>query len=488
MTRVGAAPRMPAAPVSAIGGALVRHEARIALALAVAWTVLYATLAVLRHVTWNSTAFDLSVFDQVYWNTTEGRLLESSLDRGSCVPGSFFGGHFSPLHFALLPAYALLPRAETLVVLQAVAIGLGAWPVYVLARDRLRPGAERLVWVLCFLLLAPLSWMALFDFHEIPFAIPFLGWALVFVARGRHWQAVLTLLASFLVKEELPLVALGFAALLLLKRQWLPGLTLGGASVAWFVVAVKVIVPAFAGGDYRYTSFYAGLGNDEVEIVRTVLTDPARTLGVLAHDARMKLRYLAAIFGPGLGLTLASGPYAVLTLPTLAYSLLSDYSHQYSLQTHYPATLVPLAVGTSLLGMSRLRGRLRGLATPGVLAASVALALLYGDVPLGPKFDPSRFALEPRYAAIAGALAAIPPDARVSASDFVAAQLAHRRYLREYSYQHTCGDADYVILDVADPQTFARDPVRLEREREALRGLGYVEIASGEGLSVLRRR
>lgn len=488
MTRIGAAPRMPAAPVSAIGGALVRHEARIALALAVAWTVLYATLAVLRHVTWNSTAFDLSVFDQVYWNTTEGRLLESSLDRGSCVPGSFFGGHFSPLHFALLPAYALLPRAETLVVLQAVAIGLGAWPVYVLARDRLRPGAERLVWVLCFLLLAPLSWMALFDFHEIPFAIPFLGWALVFVARGRHWQAVLTLLASFLVKEELPLVALGFAALLLLKRQWLPGLTLGGASVAWFVVAVKVIVPAFAGGDYRYTSFYAGLGNDEVEIVRTVLTDPARTLGVLAHDARMKLRYLAAIFGPGLGLTLASGPYAVLTLPTLAYSLLSDYSHQYSLQTHYPATLVPLAVGTSLLGMSRLRGRLRGLATPGVLAASVALALLYGDVPLGPKFDPSRFALEPRYAAIAGALAAIPPDARVSASDFVAAQLAHRRYLREYSYQHTCGDADYVILDVADPQTFARDPVRLEREREALRGLGYAEIASGEGLSVLRRR
>ncbi len=474
--------------MSGLRAALARHEVRIAVGLALVWTALYATLAALRHLTWNSTAFDLSVFDQVYWNTTQGRLLESSLDRGSCTPGSFFGGHFSPLHVALLPLYALVPRAETLVVLQAIAVGLGAWPVYVLARDRLRPGAERLVWVASYLLLAPLSWLVLFDFHEIPFAIPFLGWALVFVARGRPWRAVLTLVASFLVKEELPLVALGFAALLLLQRRWRPGLVLGSASLAWFVLAVKVVIPAFAGGDYRYTSFYASLGNDELEIVRTVLTDPGRTLGVLANDGRMKLRYLAAIFGPGLGLTVASGPFAVLTIPTLAYSLLSDYSHQYSVQTHYPATLVPLAVGTGLLGMGRLRGRLRDLATPGVLVASLALAFLYGDVPLGPKFDPSRFAQEARYSAISGALAAIPPHARVSATDFVAAQVAHRRFLREYSYQNTCGDAEYVILDIADPQTFARDRARFDRERDALRSIGYEEIAGGDGLSVLRRR
>lgn len=474
--------------MSRFAAALARHERPIAAAIAVAWTALYATLAVLRHATWHSTAFDLSVFDQAYWNSTQGRLFESSLDRGQCEPGSFFGGHFSPLHVALLPLYALVPRAETLVLLQAAAIGLGAWPVYVLARDRLRPGAERLAWVLCYLLVAPLSWMALFDFHEIPFAIPFLGWALVFVARDRPWHAVLTLLASFAVKEELPLVALGFAALLLLRRRWRPGLVLGIASVAYFGVVVKLVIPMFAGGDYRYTSFYASLGDDEVEIVRTVLTDPGRTLGVLGTEARVKLRYVAAIFGPGIGLTLASGPFAVVTVPTLAYSLLSDYSHQYSVQTHYPATLVPLAVGTSLLGMTRLRGRVRDAAAPAVVLASLVLAFLYADVPLGTKFDASRFAAEPRYGALSAALAAIPPDARVSATDFVAAQLAHRRYLREYTYQGTCGDAEYVILDIADPQSFARDPVRFAAEREALLRGGYVETASGEGLAVLRRR
>jgi uncharacterized membrane protein len=474
--------------VTGLAAFLSRHERLLAVGLAAAWTLLYAVLAVVRHVTWNSTAFDLAVFDQVYWNATQARFFESTLDRGVCEPSSFLGGHLSLLHVALLPPYAILPRAETLVVLQALAIGLGAWPLYVLAKDRLRPGAERLAFVLCYLLIAPLSWMALFDFHEIPFAIPFLGWALVFVARGQHWRAIATLLASFLVKEELPLVALGFAALLMLQRRWLPGAVLAAASLAWFVLAVKVIIPVFAGGDYRYTSFYAGLGDDEIEIVRTVLTDPGRTLGVLAENGRMKLRYIAAIFGPGLGLILASGPYAILVVPSLAYTLLSDHTHQHSMQNHYAATLIPLAVGGSILGLARLRGRARDLAPAGVVLASLLLAFLYGDVPLGTKFDPSRFVHEPRYGAIARALAEIPAEARVTASDFVAAQVAHRRFIREYSAQHTCGDADYVILDFADAETFGRDPVRFARERDAIRGLGYDEVAAGDGLSVLRRR
>jgi uncharacterized membrane protein len=467
---------------------LVRHEGRIALGLTVTWTLLYATLAVLRHVSWRSTAFDLGVFDQLYWNTLQGRVLESTLDRGVCEPTSFFGGHLSLIHFALLPFYAVVPRAETLVVLQTIAIGIGAWPILLIARELLRPGAERLAWVVAYLLAAELSWMALFDFHSVPFAIAPLGFALLFLVRRRYWLAVAALVASFLVKEELPLVALGFVAYLLLVRAWAPAAVLGVASVAWFVLAVKVVIPAFAGGEYRYTSFYASLGANEAEIVRTVITDPGRTLAVLFTDGRLKLRYVFAIFGPGLGLVVGSFPYAVVVLPTLAYSLLSDYSHQYSLQTHYPAALIPLAIGTSAIGMSRLRGALRSFAPGAVVAASLALAFFYGDVPPGPKFDPSRFTRDPRYDSIAAELAAIPSDAHVMASDFVAAQLAHRRYLHEYSYQSTCGNADVIILDVADRESFRGDRRKLAREVEALRSAGYEETARGEGLSVLRRR
>ena len=467
---------------------LARHERSIVIAIGAAYFLLYATLAILRHLTAHSTAYDLAVFDQAYWNTTQGRFFESTLDRGTCQPTSLFGGHFSPVHLVLLPLYALVPRPETLLVVQTGALAAGAWPLYLLARDRLRPGLERLVPVIGYFLMAPLGWMSLFDFHEIPLAVVPLGFALLFLSRGQHGRAVLVLVASFLIKEELPLVALGFAAYLLAKRDWLRGGALLAASVGWFVLAVNVLIPMVAGGDYRYTSFYASLGNDELGIVRTVLTDPGRTIGVLAHDGRMKLRFVAAILGPGLGLAALSGPGVLLLLPTLAYSLLSDYSHQYSLQSHYPAVLLPLAVGTFVLGLARLRGQVRRVAPIAAFGSSLVFGYLYGDVPLAAKFDPSRFAREPRYDAIATPIAAIAPDARVSASDFVAAQLAHRRFLSYYGFQNTCGTAEYVILDAADPQLIRRDQARFEAERDALHSIGYEEIASAEGLVILRRR
>ena len=485
MKRVPAERRSAAASVNAF---LVRNERGVVLGLAAAYFLLYATLAILRHVTAHSTAFDMAVFDQAYWNSTQGRLFESTLDRGTCEPRTLFGGHFAPIHFAVLPLYAIVPRAETLLVVQTAALGAGVWPVYQIARDRLRPGLERLAPAASYFLLAPLGWMSLFDFHEIPLAVVPLGFALLFVTRGQHGRAVLVLLVSFLIKEELPLVALGFGAYLLAKRDWLSAGVVIALSVGWFVLAVKVIIPVFAGGDYRYTSFYASLGNDEVEIVRTVLTDPGRTLGALVDDGRMKLRFVAAIFGPGLGLVALSGAGVLLVLPTLAYSLLSDYSHQYSLQTHYPAVLLPLAVGTSIIGLARLGGTVRRVAPVAMLASSLAFAYLYGDLPLAPKFDPSRFVPEPRYEAVEAPLRAIPADAHVSASDFVAAQLARRRFVSYYGYQHTCGTAEYVILDVADPQFIRHDASRLAAEREALRSVGYEDVANGEGLVIMRRR
>ncbi|CAN5240057.1 DUF2079 domain-containing protein [soil metagenome] len=469
-------------------GFLVRHERSIALAVAGTYFVLFATLAVLRHLTAHSTAYDLAVFDQAYWNTTQGRFFESTLDRGSCEPTSLFGGHFSPVHLALLPLYALVPRAETLLVVQTAALTAGVWPLYLMARDRLQPGLERIVPVAGYFLIAPLGWMSLFDFHEIPLAVVPLGFAVLFLSRGQHGRAVLVLLASFLIKEELPLVSLGFGAYLLAKRDWLRGGAVIATSVGWFVLTVSVLIPAVAGGDYKYTSFYASLGDDEIGIVRTVLTDPGRTLGVLSHDGRMKLRFVAALLGPGLGLALLSGPGVLLLLPTLAYSLLSDYSHQYSLQSHYPAVLIPLAVGTSILGLARLRGTLRRVAPLAALASSLLFAYLYGDLPLAAKFDPGRFTREARYDAVAGPVAAIPAGARVSASDFAAAQLAHRRYLSYYGVQNTCGTADYVILDRADPQFIRGDATRFAVERDALRSVGYEEVAVGEGIVILRKR
>lgn len=473
-----------------VGRSVADHERWIVLGVVLAYVAAYALLSIAKHQSFHSTAFDLAVYDQIFWNTIQGRPFESTLDRGICEPHSFLGGHFSPVLLLLAPLYAAVPRVETLLVLQTAALGAGAWPIYLLARSRFPAGWQRLVWVAAYFLIVPLAHMNLFDFHIVTLAVPLLGLALYFLDRGRTVAFAIALGSTFLVKEELPLVALGFAAYVLVaKRDWLLGGAVAAASVAWFVFAVKVAIPAFnAGAEYHYLDFYARLGDTELDIARTVLTDPVRTGQVLLTDANAKLRYLLVIFGPGLGATLLSGPGVLLVLPQLGYTLLSGYAPQYAFENHYSATLVPLALATSLFGVARLRPRWRTGVLLGVLAASVVLSLRWGALPHSRGFDASRFDRDARYAEFTPHLTAIDPRAAVMAQDFVASHLAQRRLLYYEGYQRTCAVADWIVLDYADPQFVKRDRDKHRREIAKFERSGFETVARGDGLALLRRR
>src|SRR5438552_18968537 len=130
----------------------IRFEPHIVAAVALTYFVLYSVLSVLRHTTYHSFGPDLGIFDQVFWNTTQGRFFESTMSLAQPQPHSYFADHFSPVYLLLLPVYALIPRPQTLVVIQTLFLALGVWPIYLLARHKLEPGWSRLVWVAAYFL------------------------------------------------------------------------------------------------------------------------------------------------------------------------------------------------------------------------------------------------------------------------------------------------------------------------------------------------
>src|SRR5258708_1138142 len=113
---------------------LLAREGTIALSLGIAYAVLFSVLTVLRHPPYHSFGLDLALFDQVFWNTIHGRVFESTMSLGVVAPHSFFGDHLSPELFLIVPFYLAYPHPESLVVVQSVALALGGWPVYLLAR------------------------------------------------------------------------------------------------------------------------------------------------------------------------------------------------------------------------------------------------------------------------------------------------------------------------------------------------------------------
>ncbi|HEV2035653.1 MAG TPA: DUF2079 domain-containing protein [Candidatus Dormibacteraeota bacterium] len=462
---------------------LLRHQGWIAFGMAAAYFLTYATLSVLRHESYHSRGLDIGLFDQVFWNTIQGRPLESTISQGLPVPHSMLGDHFSPIFFLLVPFYFAFPHPETLLVLQTLAFALGAWPMYLLAKLKL-PAGYSLVWVGAYFLLLPVAFINLSDFHEVAFSVAPLGFALYFLERGNRGWFLISLLITFMVKEEMPLIAAGFGVYALLgKRDWKLGLGVIAGSLVAFAAMIQVLIPYFGQGrSYGYIQArYAEVGGSSGKILITLLTNPLRIAHVLLQTK--KVYYMIGIFGPVLGLSWLAGWASLILLPTLGYLLLSNDGDQYSFAIHYSAPLIPLVIGTAIIAFARFRNSVHRPLAMAVLASSLVFSWAYGDMPFSRKFDLSQFQTEPRYATFVPRLAMIPPDARVSAENGFPSQLSERRYIYDYTFEGV-QDAQWVVLDYKG--TGYSLPA-FEAQVASVEAKGYVQVASGYGLSLLRK-
>ncbi|HEX7101167.1 MAG TPA: DUF2079 domain-containing protein, partial [Nitrolancea sp.] len=103
------------------------------------YVVAYSSLSIAAYRT-GHTLFDLALFEQSFWNAARGTLFSVSLEvtRPDLVAQmSHFGRHFSPIFFLLLPFSMLHQQPSMLLVLQSLALGGAAIPLYLFARHRL---------------------------------------------------------------------------------------------------------------------------------------------------------------------------------------------------------------------------------------------------------------------------------------------------------------------------------------------------------------
>ena len=463
---------------------MLGREGRVALGLGAVYSLTYGTLSVLRHESYHSFGFDLGLFNQVFWNTTQGRWFESTMSQALPVPHSLLGDHFSPVFLLVMPFYYAFPHPETLLVVQTLLLALGAWPVYLLAKLKL-PAGYPVLWVLAYFIFVPLAYINLYDFHDVALSVAPLGFAIYFVERGRKVPFLLSLLFTFLVKEEMALVGAGFGAYALLgKRDWKLGLGVLAGSLLAFVAIVQVAIPFFAGGHaYPYIGLrYAQVGGSPTGILKTMVTDPLRIVRALLQPK--KVYFLIAIFGPVVGLSAVAGWASLLLLPTLGYLLLSNYEPQYSFTSQYSAPLIPLVFGTAILALARLRESARRPLMTAVIASSLVFSWAFGDLPFSRKFDSNLYITQSRYEAFVKELARISPDARVSAENGFPSHLSERRFIYDFGFEGV-QDADWVVLDY---EGVNYDLAVFQAQVASVEAAGYEQVAGGYGLALLRKR
>ncbi len=294
---------------------------------------------------------DLGTYLQTLVNLRHG----SSWNFGEWRP--HFQVHDSWALAALVPLVALIPRAETLIVVQVVAVAAAAIPLALFAREIGVAPRAAVVLGVAYLLTPSAQGLAYDNFSENVF-VPLLAFFGALAVRRRAlWPALfLALLLCGLKEDEILFVA------------WL-----GVACALWWDRRIGIALVAVA---LINASAYWG-----IETLRGVHpNDPPYGLGV--HDVSGKCTLVSLLLLPFALAPLAVGRWLLLALPLLAEIVfMQPWNYEPSrIGSHYTAPLLSAASIAAAFGLRRVPGFARWM----IPCALIVTLLIFTDTALRP--------------------------------------------------------------------------------------------------------
>lgn len=367
----------------------------------------------MRHQAFKS-GFDMAIFTQAVWNTVHGHFLYSSIKGGICL----LGDHFSPLLAVFALPFALWPKPESLLLLQAFIAAASVFPLYRLASQKNGSCVWALAAVLSLCLYLPLRNSVRFEFHPEIAAVPLLLWAYVYLSENKILKSSLMLVFALGTKESLAPVTCVFGIYsLLFSKHRIFGLIWVLISPLYLFLVTRIWIPAISGQEYFYLSGnFMAWKEEGLGALLKHLFNP----GTFA--------YLVKIYLPVAGFSVLD-PTFLLNLPALAQNLSSRNEATRSIFFQYTATLTPFVFVSAVETLKRFYPRKIFLA---VFMVSTVLTAGVSDI-----FIAVHFRGETRERELFNqAFSAVPESASVRTHEFFAPHLANRKELHIFENNH----------------------------------------------------
>jgi len=465
----------------------------VVVALTVLYIVFFSALSIRQHRAFMTHGYDLGNVDQAVWNTLHGRFLRMTNEEGT---ESRLGTHCDPIIALLAPLYLIYSSPETLLVVQTIALALGAWPIFWLTKEKLASAWAGVAFTVIYLAFPALEGANLIEFHAVTLGASFLTWAFYFLQRERPYLFSLFATLAMSCKEDIPLTVsmMGlYAFFVQRKRKW--GVVTLLAGILWFIVAVKVIIPSFnESGRSIHLGHYSYLGNSIEEVLINVVTKPELVLNNFKDE--LKIAYLIKLCFPVGYLSLLAPHVLLIAAPSIAINFLSTHYTMYALDMFWGSvTIVPfvvLSAGWGVVLLARVFHRLLKVKKAFVVAVFTIYALIFttfyhqrlGYSPLGTLFSWPQITAHHR---LGEQLAkSIPQDAVVVAQDRLNPHVSQRETV--YIFPRNLDKAEYVFLDVSEQSDY---PVSYSEYNEAVKNLldreDFGVVASEDGYIILQR-
>jgi uncharacterized membrane protein len=451
-----------------------------------------------RHDRYGTFDNDLGFHDQFVWLLARGKTFSTVLGLPPFGHNATFG------YFLLAPFSWLGMGPQGLNLINTIAVGLGAVPLYLLARDRLGEPWRAVPFGLVWLLHPVVQGNVWETFHPDAMAMAPLLAAYLCASRRRWWWFGLWAALALIWKAD---VSLALAAMgVLIALRWNRRVGWGTVAVAtlWFTLTVGVMIPRNSGGGTVFGPLYGDLGDTPVDVARTAVTDPAKVIRrVGEHEP---VRYSRDLLAPYGMVPLLNPAPLLIGAPQAAINLLSElpFTREWRDNHHYQALpMVAMAIAlVEAVGWldrrwTRRRGRsgrperssvgtigsqkVAGVVTAFVVATSFAATVAWGSLPpFATQFahywssdDDSARTAKDRVVELVG------PTAPVSAHYLLVPHLTHREVV--YSFPNPWRQVFYGVAgtELPDPRgvkVLAMDTTLLD---DATRQLWDCIIGSG---------
>lgn len=433
------------------------HSTVLLFACLMLYMTIFAHLTILKHYAFKTRAWDLGIFTQSLWTTLNAnRFLYHTCEIFLNPTGSFFGVHFSPILFLVLPFYWLAQTPETLLLLQSFVIALAAVPLYRLARAKAGSRCAGLTFSLAYLLYPGIHAVNWYDFHVQAF-LPLFLFCVIYYATKKNWpRYFLFMLLSLMCDEHAAIITIFVgiyiawthrtAILSAIKRKdlvakelFVPSTTMiVGSAWYWFTTWQRNVffpIRPEAMSTFLGSSNFSILGaRSPLEIPLLVVLRPWNAAQALAYNGPLKLLYIFLIFGPLAFLSFKRPSALIPTVPWFTFALMSQTLDHHSIGNQYEAYTVAFvfsaavfAVGETFQRASSLKGiypslRRIALCTLLLFLVSSPLGIVvnlmfsnYSSVYIG------RHEME-----ISDALKLVPQDASILTQDNLFPHVSHR--------------------------------------------------------------
>jgi uncharacterized membrane protein len=392
---------------------------------------------------------DLGLYDQAIWGFSKFNLVNETVYLRNF---NALGDHFEPILAVVSPIYWIFNNVNAILIVQAIIVSSTIWPIYLLAKNKLNNQVASFLIAFSFIIFIGVLKAIGFDIHPVALSAPIIAWIIFAIEMDRKKLFYFMIFLLLLIKESTALYVIFIGIYAICTKKYKIGFVAVISGIIWYPLVINLLIPQISGAPYIYLSMFHGLGDSNIEILKTIITNPVYVLHIMVTPIA-KIDNLLSLFGSVGFLSFLNPLSLIMTLPMLGEKYLTmDRSVNWVMAYQYNISIAPIIFFSAIMGIKKLseKTKIKNMVIYGTilifLSSLFITFIYYRGNEMYSLLKKSTYTFSTHEQSLYSIIDNIPSTASVTTQDHILPHLSHRYEIYRLG-MNTSIQSDYVLID-----------------------------------------